>query len=143
MHPATRSRTTPARGARVLLAMVACVIALLTLAPPASAHVVPTSTIQLEVGDSTITAAVDIPMSDLESATGLDLGEESQATVDSQAPAIQQYLLAHFAPTSDDGQAWAVSIGSLTVATTGDASTTGRYQELQTTFTLTPPAGAD
>ena len=144
MHLAARSRVRiPARCARVIVVMLACIVALLTLAPSASAHVVPTSTIQLDVGENTIEATVGIPVSDVASATGLDLGDKSQSASDSQATAIQQYLLAHFAPTSDDGQAWSISIGSLTVSTTGNASTTGRYQELQTTFTLTPPAGTD
>ena len=135
-------------GVRVFAVLFACVAAVLALAPAASAHVVPTSSVQLDVGTRTISATVGIPVSDVESATGLALSTGSAATVvvaevAEKAPAIRQYLLAHFAPTSDDGRAWAVSVGALAVRTTGDASTTGRYQELRTTFTLTPPAGTD
>lgn len=133
----------PAIRARALL-VLGCVLALLTLAAPAaSAHVVPTSTIQLDVGEGTVAAAVGIPVSDIASATGLDLGDGSPTAVNTQAAAIRRYLLAHFAPTGDDGRPWSVDIGSLAVTTTGNATTTGRYQELQTTFTLTPPAGGD
>ena len=113
------------------------------LAPAASAHVVPTSTVQLDVGERTIRATVAIPVSDIASATGLDLGDGSVTAVDRQAPAIQRYLLAHFAPTGDDGRAWTVSGAALSVSTTGNTLTTGRYQELRTSFTLTPPAGSD
>lgn len=126
------------------LAAGAALLALLVgAAAPASAHVVPTSTIQLDVGESDVTAAVAIPLSDVEAATGLALGDETQADVDAEADAIEDYLVAHFAPTSDDGSAWTVVEGDLAVSTTGDAATTGRYQVLETTFTLTPPVGSD
>jgi hypothetical protein len=118
-------------------------LALLVPSVPASAHVLPTSTIQLAVTDTDIVATVDIPLSDLEAASGIDLGDGTQADVDANADAIESYLLDHFAPTTDDGAAWTVSGGDLTVSTTGDAATTGRYDQLRTAFTLTPPAGAD
>lgn len=120
---------------------VAFLVAVLALAVPASAHVVPTSTIQLAVTDAHIVATVDIPLSDLEAASGIDLGDETQADVDAHAKAIKAYLLEHFTPTSDDGQAWIVTEGSLTVGSAGNAATTGIYDQLETTFTLTPPAG--
>jgi HupE / UreJ protein len=113
------------------------------IVPAASAHVVPTSTIQLAVHEKDIAATVAIPLSDVEAATGLDLGTESQAAVRSEEAAIDRYLLAHFAPTSDAGGAWTVSPGELQVSTTGGARTTGRYRQLETTFTLIPPAGSN
>jgi hypothetical protein len=90
------------------------------------------------VGTTSIAARVGIPVSDFEAASGVDLA----SGVAGQQAAVGRYLLAHFAPTSDDGQAWAVRIGPLSVSTTGNTATTGLYQELETTFTLTPPAGA-
>ncbi len=101
----------------------------------------PTSSIQLLVHEDEIDAAVAIPLSDLQDSTGTTL--ESQADVDAQSEQLQQYLLAHFTPTSDDGQAWDVGMGSLTVSTTGNKATTGLYEQVQTTFTLTPPAGSE
>jgi hypothetical protein len=132
------------RLARVFAALLAGVAIVFGLAPAASAHVVPTSTIQLDVGARAIRATVGIPVSDVAAATGLDLGNGSLAAVTSRTAAIERYLLAHFRPTGDNGRAWTVgSAAALTVGTTGNTATTGRYQELETTFTLTPPAGAD
>ncbi|GLY32284.1 membrane protein [Kineosporia sp. NBRC 101731] len=127
----------------MVVVMIVCAVAWLCCSPSASAHVVPTSSILLEVGDGAVEATVGIPLSDLESATGIDLDDESQATIDAHAAQIQQYLLDHFVPTSDDGQTWTVDDGSLTVSTVGNAQTTGLYPQLETVFTLTPPPGSD
>ena len=72
--------------------------------PAASAHVIPTSTIQLAVAENTIDAVTSIPLSDLETASHIDLGDGTRADVDTHAAAIQQYLLNHFSPTGDQGQ---------------------------------------
>jgi hypothetical protein len=123
---------------------VCCALGLLALvAPTASAHVVPTSTIQLDVRDTAIDAAVSIPVSDVAAATGLDLRDATQAAVDANAAAIKTYLLDHVQPTSDDGRPWSVAVGDLTVSTAGDVRTTGRYAQLETTIVLTPAAGSD
>ena len=127
-----------------LAAGLAAAAAVLALAgAPASAHVVPTSTMQLAVTTADIVATVEIPLSDLEAASGIDLGAKTQSDVDAQDDAIETYLLAHFTPTEDDGGTWTVEEGDLTVADAGNAATTGIYTALQTTFTLTPPAGVD
>lgn len=147
----SRTGTDPHRvraraGAVVAMMAVAivCALGLLALAAPAaSAHVVPTSTIQLDVRSTAVDADVSIPVSDVAAATGLDLGDGSQAAVTSRAEAIKTYLLSHFRPTSDDGRPWSVGIGDLSVSTTGDPTTTGRYAQLETTFVLTPPTGTD
>ncbi|MBO0985881.1 HupE/UreJ family protein, partial [Rathayibacter sp. SD072] len=98
---------------------------------------------QLDVAESSIAATVTIPLEDLENASGIQLTEQTQAAVDEKADAITAYLLEHFAPTNDDGTAWTVDAGDLTVSDAGDTSTTGIYQQLTTTFELTPPAGED
>jgi len=146
----SRTGTNPrrARARSGFVAMLALVVisafgVIALAAPTASAHVVPTSTIQLDVRDTTVDAAVSIPVSDVAAATRIDLGDGSQVAVDDHADAIKAYLLSHFAPTSDDGRSWSVSIGDLAVSTAGDPTTTGRYPQLETTFVLTPPAGAN
>ena len=112
-------------------------------AAPASAHVLPTSSVQLDVREDAIDATATIPLDDLEAASGIDLGDETAETVAEHADEISAYVLAHFAPMSDSGEAWAVTIGELTVAEAGNTSTTGVYRELEATFALTPPAGSD
>ena len=81
--------------------------------------------------------AVLLELPDLEAASGIDLGAGTQAEVDAQADAVETYLLAHFTPSSGDG-AWSVSEGDLVVSNAGNASTTGIYEQVETTFTLTP-----
>ncbi|MGK5678133.1 HupE/UreJ family protein [Actinoplanes sp. URMC 104] len=125
---------------RILLTFLFVVAALAFSASAASAHVVPGSTLRLDRGDAGVEAVVSIPVSDVESATGLDLGDGSQAAVTAQRSAVTSYLLAHFVPTSDDGTAWTVTPAGFTVTTAGDSST-GTYQALTATFELTPAAG--
>ncbi|MCU1690627.1 MAG: hypothetical protein JWN20_2555 [Jatrophihabitantaceae bacterium] len=130
--------------ARRLGALTALAFALLLLgAQSASAHVVPWTTMQLDVQDGDIQATVSIPLDDIAAATGIDLGAQTQADIDADSAEISAYLLAHLAPTSDDGRAWVVESGTLTVAGAGDPSTTGVYRQLVTTFTLIPPPGDD
>ncbi|HEX8509277.1 MAG TPA: HupE/UreJ family protein [Propionibacteriaceae bacterium] len=141
---AVTGRSRPLLVAAALAVVLACAAALLVAtAPVASAHVVPTSTVQLDIGGGVIDAEIAIPFSDLEAAAGVDLADESQGDVDRQADAIRAYLQQHFTPTSDDGTAWTTAVGALTVSRAGDRTTTGLYQQLQTTVSLTPPAGAD
>ncbi|MFT4212937.1 MAG: HupE/UreJ family protein [Microbacterium sp.] len=141
--PTTRA---PRRGRPLLwtLAVAAAVLWLvLAVVPAASAHIVPWTTIQLAVHEDDTVATVSIPLDDLAAATGLDLGDETQEDVDANADAIEAYLLAHFTPTDDDGEAWSVVIDDMTVSGAGDTTTTGLYQQVVVTFTLTPPDGSD
>lgn len=134
--------TTVVAGIRRMAAVALLAVALLLLsAQAASAHVVPWTTIQLNVQDGHIRATVNIPLDDVQASTGADLGNQTQSDVDAQAPLITQYLREHFRPTTDAGQAWTVTTGALTVLQAGDKSTTGLYQQLTTTLTLTPPTG--
>ncbi|MEC5193244.1 MULTISPECIES: HupE/UreJ family protein [unclassified Arthrobacter] len=112
-------------------------------ATPASAHVLPTSSVLLDVRENAIDATAKIPLDDLEAASGIDFAEEQPASVTEHSGELSAYLLAHFVPASDDGKAWSVTLGTLGVAEAGNASTTGVYQEIDATFTLTPPAGSD
>ncbi len=127
---------------RAVAVVLACACAALLAAPAASAHMVPTSSVQLDVGADAVTALVSIPVTDVEAASGLDLGSGSQPEVDEQAAAVRSYLLAHVEPTSDDGRAWSTTVGALTVSETGNPATTGVYAQLQAIVVLTPPAGA-
>lgn len=127
-----------------LTALLAALTATIALAWPASAHVVPSSSVRLDVDDTGIVATVDIPVDDLEVASGIDLGEGTQADIDANADALEAYLTEHFTPTSDDGESWSVTEGdALTVSSAGDAATTGIYEQVETSFTLTPPDGEE
>lgn len=149
----TGSRAGRVRLPFLLRLVVATLLAVLGTvlfgATAASAHVLPSSSVQLDVREDVIDATVTVPLEDLEAASGIDLGDTGADTaavalaVAEHTDEITAYLLAHFKPTSDDGEAWAVAVGALAVAQAGDTSTTGLYQELTTIVTLTPPAGSD
>ena len=128
----------------LMLAVAASSLLLLVgAAAPASAHVLPTTTVVLQVHDGSIDAETTIPLADLEAATGVTLTDDPAAEVTANTQALQAYLLSHVAPTSDDGRLWTVVVGDLSVVSTGDTETTGRYAALAVTFVLTPPAGDD
>lgn len=54
------------------------------------------------------------------------------------AEEITAYLAENLAPTTEDGEAWDVALGELTVSTTGNTATAGIYQQVSTTATPTP-----
>nr|WP_296770745.1 HupE/UreJ family protein [Rhodococcus sp. (in: high G+C Gram-positive bacteria)] len=108
----------------------------------AQAHVLPTTTIQLNVHSEAIDAYLTIPLADLEAASGIDLDAVTQDQVDEHATELRDYLSAHFLPTTLDGQPWGVTFDDLEVGSAEDLGT-GVYDTLSTTAHLTPPAGAD
>jgi hypothetical protein len=135
---------TPARKPRAgvvrsLLLAVTLVLALFASGTvPASAHVLPSSSVQLDVHETDVAATVKIPLDDFQAATGIDLDDAATETVTARTQDITTYLLAHFTPTSDDGRAWNVSVNDLTVSDAGNAATTGIYRELDAALVLTP-----
>ena len=123
------------RFAAIAAALVVGVGALvLGVAGPASAHILPTSTVVLTVAsDESIDAALTIPVSDLEAASGLDVADTQ---------AVEGYILEHFVPTTTAGQAWTVTVDDLAVVDTS-AYGTGQYQALTASAHLVAPTGAD
>ena len=106
------------------------------------AHVLPTTTIELDVRAAEIDAALTIPLSDLEAASGIDLGSAGQSGIDAHSSELLDYLENHFAPTTLDGRPWAVTFDELNLSSAEDLGT-GIYDTLTTAAHLVPPAGAD
>jgi hypothetical protein len=135
----------PPRLARRLLAGAAAVLALIAVllgvATPASAHVVPTSLVVLDVHSSGVDGTVRIPLDDLEAATGIDLGDDPSAALGAHASAIRAYLRKHMSLTSADGT-WTTSVGALHVGTSEQLGT-GEYPVLTAAITFTSSAGAE
>jgi hypothetical protein len=111
------------------------------LAAPAWAHVLPTTTVVLDVRPDGIDAALRIPLDDLQTASGLDLGEQPAAALPAQAAALRDYLRAHIQPTSADG-AWTVTVDDLAIEDTEQLGT-GPFTVLTAQAHLTPPVSAD
>ncbi|MCC2031568.1 HupE/UreJ family protein [Microbacterium allomyrinae] len=120
-----------------LAVLLACAASLL-VAAPASAHVVPSTVIALDVHESDITASMTLPASDLSIASGIEITDAVDATT---AEEIEQYLEEHFAVTSDNA-GWTVAVDDVSVADTEQWGT-GEFAAVTATATLTPPATAD
>ncbi|MEU9367966.1 HupE/UreJ family protein [Streptomyces avermitilis] len=127
-----------------LVAGIAIVVpaALLAGASPATAHPMPHSVVELDVYEASVSARLELPADDFSRASGTDLSNVTQATLPGKAKAIRAYLGKHIHPATTQGEAWQVSIGSLSLSSTEQTST-GPYRELVAKAVLTPPAGTD
>ncbi|MGY5053979.1 HupE/UreJ family protein [Streptomyces sp. 900105755] len=128
-----------------LVAGIAIVVpaALLLGASPAAAHPMPHSVVQLDVYRSSVSARLELPVSDFSRASGIDLDDVTgKAVPAARATAIRAYLVQHIHPTTSGGKAWQVGIGAMHLSATRQTST-GPYRELTVAAVLTPPAGAD
>ncbi|WP_217545283.1 HupE/UreJ family protein [Streptomyces sp. GbtcB6] len=128
-----------------MLAGIATVVtaALLLAAPPAAAHPMPHSVLQLDVHETSVAAELELPLSDFSRASGIGLDEDTTARqLSARETAIRRYLAAHVHPTTRRGQAWTVTFGAMGLSRTEQTST-GPYRELTVQATLTPPAGED
>ncbi|MET7487212.1 HupE/UreJ family protein [Streptomyces sp. NPDC005538] len=126
---------------------VAVLAALLLAAPPAAAHPMPHSVLLLDVHEASVTAELDLPLSDFSRASGIVLDDTTTARqLSARIPAIRRYLSAHVRPTSrkgkGKGQAWAVTFGTMALSR-AEQTSTGVYRELTVQATLTPPPGGD
>ncbi|MGI5460149.1 HupE/UreJ family protein [Streptomyces sp. CA-249302] len=134
----------PSHALRMLAGIaLAVTAALLLAAPPAAAHPMPHSVLLLDVHETSVTAELDLPVSDFSRASGIALDDSTTAgQLSARTPAIRRYLTAHVHPTTKQGKAWSVSFGSMALGRTEQTST-GPYRELTVKATLTPPAGGD
>jgi hypothetical protein len=115
---------------------------LVATAAPSSAHVVPTSTVALDVRADEVDAAVSVPLTDLQTASGVDLGDDPTAALPAQAGALQAYVRRHIAVASPDGQAWSVSVGALALGRAQQLGT-GPFRTVSVAVRLVPPTTAD
>ncbi|RFA07617.1 hypothetical protein B7R21_15675 [Subtercola boreus] len=125
-------------GMLLLLAMVTGLVVF--SAQSASAHILPTTTVVLDVHESEVDASLRIPLDDIEAASGIDLGSGSAAEVAAQEDALRAYILAHFQPTSTSGQAWTVTVDTFGSGSTEELGT-GVFGYITAVAHLTPPPG--
>ncbi|GAA4887491.1 hypothetical protein GCM10023405_00540 [Streptomonospora salina] len=89
--------------------------AVLLAEAPAAAHVVPSTTIELDVHDDDITATVTPPADDLATASGIDA--TGGGIDEDTAASITDYLGAHFDVTPH-GRMWEIGFGDVAPART-------------------------
>ncbi|SDD29264.1 HupE / UreJ protein [Geodermatophilus telluris] len=133
-----------ALGRRVAGAVLLVAVALLLSAGPASAHVVPSSVLQLDLHADRVDGDLLVPATDLATASGLPLvGQDGAgAPVDAEtADAVAGYLTDNVAVTSDAGD-WEVRVSDVATTTTEQYGT-GTFPAVTADVVLVPPAGAD
>jgi hypothetical protein len=109
---------------------------------PASAHVMPTSTVVLEVHEDEVQAQLRIPLDDFVLASGIELAATQDDLLVQKHDEIVAYIAKHFVPTSDEGKKWRVTVGDLGLASDRQLAT-GPYGVITATAHLVPPAGSD
>lgn len=125
------------KGLMVSLQML---LALLPLSAPA--HPIPNSVVLLTVHEDRIDAEVQIPLSELELATGWPINEPSNGLMQRFEPQLKAYLLKHIRLQSPDAQYWRVAVGALKFTETRN-NLNGPYRELVAHLRLVPPVGTD
>ncbi|MFJ3392547.1 HupE/UreJ family protein [Leifsonia aquatica] len=128
------------RGIMVASAALLAGAAVLLGASPASAHVVPSTTIELDVHEADITAALTLPKEDLVAASGIDLTGTGPVGA-SAARAVLSYLEKHFAVTTGTDH-WTVDVADVAETDTEQWGT-GTFGAITATATLTPAAASD
>ncbi len=108
------------RASRRAWIVCASVFLVLGLGGLAVAHPAPNSTLQIDIGQTSVGIEVAIPIVELEAALRPQLGEQARGIVESDRPAIGRYLLDHVGARSPDGRAWAVQLRSLSTGNLGD-----------------------
>ena len=132
-----------AAGRRTIGALLLVVVGLVLSAGPASAHVVPSTVLQLDVHADAVDGDLLLPATDLATASGLSLVGEDGAglAIDAAtAGAVAEYLTDHIAVTSDAGD-WTVQVSDV-AATTTEQYGTGSFPAVTAGVVLSPPAGA-
>ncbi|MFT4212196.1 MAG: HupE/UreJ family protein [Microbacterium sp.] len=126
------------RLALAALAVIVFVCAWAAGTPAAQAHPMPHSVVTLDVHEESVDATMELPFDDLRLATGLSIDEDS--VLGSERAALEDYILQHVAPTTDDGQAWTAIVTGMSTSD-AEQTSTGVYQELIVQLTMTPPPG--
>lgn len=98
----------------------------------AQAHPMPNSILNLDIGEKTIRAEAQMPLSELLAAMKLDLGENAENQFDTHKKTIQDYIFNHIKIEN-----WSVSVDDITLNSVNN-EINGDYKEVVANITLTP-----
>lgn len=107
----------------------------------ALAHPMPNSLVLLDIRPATVTAELQLPLSELQLAFGHNVAGQANTLVTTLGTGLRTYLLAHMQAVSPDGRSWQISIQDMEVQPIQE-SVNGPYQELRVHCKLQPPPGA-
>lgn len=128
-----RARRTHLR--RLVVATLSALAASLVLAASAGAHAMPTTAVLLDVGKSSVTGEIQMPLDRLAFARGETITAAQAAG--SERATLEAYTAEHVSVTGTDGRRWTVSFGRSSVPSISDAPA------FVVPITITPPDGAN
>jgi HupE / UreJ protein len=108
------------------------ILFLLILPIFATAHPMPSSILMLDIAEKNINTELQMPLSELQLAMNIDLGQNPENQLDTYRKAIQDYLFNHIKIKD-----WNVAIGDIQLSD-GNQEASGDYKELSAKITLTP-----
>lgn len=102
------------------------------------AHPMPNSLVVLNIHEKHISGEIQLPLSELQSAIGMGVNDNSNRLMERLGDTLRRYLLKHIHPTTFDGKLWKVELGNMTILEIKN-KLTGDYKELDVDFWMTPP----
>ncbi|NBB17775.1 HupE/UreJ family protein [Runella sp. CRIBMP] len=109
---------------------------------PSFAHPMPNSMVVLNIHEKYISGEIMLPLSELQSAIGMGVNDNSSRLVERLGDSLRIYLTQHIRPKSFEGKPWALKLGEMKVIESTD-QLVGQYKELVVAFEMTPPLNYD
>jgi hypothetical protein len=106
------------------------------------AHPMPNSVIQMDIYQQTIQCELQLPLSELELATGFGLDKEGTNGLMQARAKIEEYIRHHFQVKDKNAESWKMAILGMHI-TKAEQTATGMYRELVIKMTLKAPIHAD
>ncbi|MEA5460501.1 HupE/UreJ family protein [Arcicella sp. LKC2W] len=114
------------------------ILSILTLGRNSFSHPMPNTLVVLNIHEKHISGEIQLPLSELQSAIGMAVNDNSERLIERLGDSLTLYLQKHIRPKTFDGKLWKVLIGNMKVVeTTNELS--GDYKELIVEFSMTPP----
>ncbi|HEY3839317.1 MAG TPA: HupE/UreJ family protein [Bryobacteraceae bacterium] len=104
-------------------------------------HQQPTTLVVLDIGSDRVGMDLHVPLNELELAFGHDTTVRPEERLSTWEASFRQYLVDHIHPYSEDGRAWQVSVGEMSIGHAEQAQS-GPFQEINVHAELIPPTGA-
>jgi hypothetical protein len=106
------------------------------------AHPMPNSMVILNVHEKNISGEIQLPLSELQSAIGNRVNDNSEKLIERLGEFLKKYLKDHIKPKSLDGKPWSLELDELKLIET-KSQVSGDYKELVAVFSMTPPLNYD
>ena len=106
------------------------------------AHPMPNSMVVLNIHEKHISGEIMLPLSELQSAIGMGVNDNSHRLVERLGDSLRIYLKQHIRPKSFEGKPWTVKLG-VQIVIEGKDKVVGDYKELVVKFEMTPPQNYD